>query len=301
MPPIVLGPQAIGSTRAYLVTLTDYAGSPVVFAGSETLAASVAYNGSTLLTPTAAFASASAGTVTLTVDNSGTTGLSSGYYPITLTVTSSGEPLAGLDDAYLLLTDPTGAASPLSGHLTTTDRARRALAGLALDDAQSVRITEAIGNLSRAAIRWMNRRHFTTTTVVDTFDGGAYTLWLEPPVQSITSVVVDGVTWAAGDYDFYPNTGGLYRVDRCHWPAKRRSIVVTYQAGYTSIPDDVHEAMSLALRHSFQGAKQDPAIKSLSVGQAKVDYNTTPATSLDMTLPDAALMALATYRINVFA
>jgi hypothetical protein len=300
MPPIILGPQLIGTTRAYEVALTDRSGNPFAFSGSETLTAAVTHRGSSLFSPTAVILSATGGTVTLTVDNSNTTGQKSGYYPITLTVTSGSEPLAGLTDAYLLLSDPGGSAGPLAGHLTTTDNARRALAGLDLSDAHAVRITDMIGNLSRAALRWMNRRHFLTTSVVDTFDGGAQFLWLEPPVQSIASVVVDGITWAAGDYSYYPETGALYRVDRCIWPSyKRRSVVVTYTSGQTEIPDDVHEGLAVALRHAFMGSKQDPTIKSLSVGDAKVDYGSTPSLSLEMGLPYAALDYLAPYRVNV--
>lgn len=98
---------------------------------------------------------------------------------------------------------------------------------------------------------------------VDTLDGSAQASLFLPlyPVQSITSVVEDGVTLTPGtDYLLYASRGQLVRLqgnnDRVWWwDYKRQSVVVTYTAGYDDaeagyeVPDDLRMVCaSIALR-----------------------------------------------------
>lgn len=71
--------------------------------------------------------------------------------------------------------------------------------------------------------------------VVETFDGGVSRLSLSHlPVSSVTSVVDDGATLAAGDYVVSPDSGVLSRVAGSGLSAFLvgvQSVVVTYVAG----------------------------------------------------------------------
>lgn len=85
-------------TTTYTVTARDTAGAAItgVYSGSETLALEVWPKGGSAVSLSGsgvAWLSASAGTITLTLDNSDMAALSPGPYELSITVTVDGEPI----------------------------------------------------------------------------------------------------------------------------------------------------------------------------------------------------------------
>jgi hypothetical protein len=123
------------------------------------------------------------------------------------------------------------------------------------------------------------------------------------PVASIASVVADGETLAAEDYECDIESGMLYRLsadERTRWTA--RKLTVNYTAGYIlpgnagrNLPHDVQRAciLMVAAQHNARG--RDPLLRSESaqdVGQ--VSY-LDPRAGMEAMPPQAAAL-LAPYR-----
>lgn len=80
------------------------------------------------------------------------------------------------------------------------------------------------------------------------------------PVTTLTSVVEDGVTLVSGT-DFYPDLDeGLLEKARSNWPwydvqarwtTQKQGVVVTYTAGYATIPADVKLACLIEVGRAF--------------------------------------------------
>lgn len=83
-------------------------------------------------------------------------------------------------------------------------------------------------------------------------------LWLKwTPVNSITSVVVDGTTLVAvTDYIFEPTSGRVARVSSGYltgWSVyKPASVVVTYNGGYVTVPLDLRDICATSAARAFQ-------------------------------------------------
>jgi hypothetical protein len=87
------------------------------------------------------------------------------------------------------------------------------------------------------------------------------------PVSSVSSVVEDGVTLDADEYEVDPVTGFLYRLDgddgRSCWPCVK--ITVTYTGGYElldELPRDIERACIELVKAWYFSAKRDPMVKS---------------------------------------
>lgn len=86
------------------------------------------------------------------------------------------------------------------------------------------------------------------------------------PVISITSVSVDGDALVGTITDLVEidkETGRLYRLDASanlvQWETGRLSIV--YQAGYSTMPGNLREAVMRLAKYGYSGRTRDPAIK----------------------------------------
>jgi hypothetical protein len=124
---------------------------------------------------------------------------------------------------------------------------------------------------------------FNRGTYTETYDGtGTDALMLtEMPVNSVSSVYVsDGETppsWiTAGTLDYALNGNGvLLAMNRggtaewgSTWPARRQSVMVTYDAGYDTVPSDVR---GIALAAASRMLVQGPALFE-SLGDVNVRY-----------------------------
>lgn len=185
------------------------------------------------------------------------------------------------------------------------------------DTTSDTKLTRYINAASKKISQYCNRV-FVTETVQETWrapanpSGGlAYNLSDEPlhlsrwPVQSITSVVVDGAAplVANTDYIFEPDTGNLYRLDAngryAAW-SFNYTLVVTYVAGYVDQEDDVAFAALNLVRLLWYSQPRDPTIKSEStVGVDSVTYDTSAGSPKGLSPEDQILATLDNYRVPV--
>jgi hypothetical protein len=89
------------------------------------------------------------------------------------------------------------------------------------------------------------------------------------PIAAVASIVENGVTLAASDYEIEAEPGFLCRLtgDReTRWPAVK--IIATYSAGY-DLPNDTPNALKQAaielVKAFYMGADRDPAVRNEGV------------------------------------
>lgn len=86
-------------------------------------------------------------------------------------------------------------------------------------------------------------------------------------VTAISSVVEDGVTLSADEYEVEKATGILTRLDEndepISWPCGK--IVVTYTAGFATVPGDLRLAAQAALREQWSAFQRDPLLRAETV------------------------------------
>jgi hypothetical protein len=91
---------------------------------------------------------------------------------------------------------------------------------------------------------------FSSTATTDKIDGGTeFLITTRAPIISITSITdnEDSTTVTATDYDFYAESGRIYRendavlfpTNQPKWYSGRQRYTVVYQAGYATIPEAV--------------------------------------------------------------
>ena len=140
-------------------------------------------------------------------------------------------------------------------------------------------VTYLIGKAEAIVERYVGSAVEKATLTDEWYDGPGHTnLWLrDRPVISITAVEELGAALADGTgYLMYEN-GLLVRMAGTQiegtWTWKRRSIKITYEAGYDPVPEDIgHVATDLAGRMFEQGAA-NAAIKTPGVNLERIgDY-----------------------------
>lgn len=131
-----------------------------------------------------------------------------------------------------------------------------------------------ITQMSHAAATYCNRV-FAKETVVDYFRpqnecrSTDKLLLSRFPVGTITSVVEDGTTLDAADYEVDPTTGFLWRLsddERTSWALAK--IVATYAGGYElldELPNDVERAVIVMVKQAWFAKSQDPMAKAEEV------------------------------------
>ena len=75
---------------------------------------------------------------------------------------------------------------------------------------------------------------------------------------------------AAADFVLYKNTG-IIRLDGLVFSAGIQNVNVTYDAGYTDIPDDLQQAVVELVADRFRN-KENQGVRSLAIGSYRVDY-----------------------------
>lgn len=96
--------------------------------------------------------------------------------------------------------------------------------------------------------------------LVETYSGGDRVILLRRrPVESVTSVVIDGTTVDAGDYT--PSPSGILARRSGRWPTGFRNVEVTYTAGRPAGPASVIDATKELIRINWrpqQGGNYSP-------------------------------------------
>lgn len=135
-------------------------------------------------------------------------------------------------------------------------------------------------NDATAAIEKHCQRRFASTSYTDRLDGtDRKLLYLcNKPIISVSSVTIDGTAiTAASDYDddsqywIEPKfngvkcIGAIYRADK--WDAGSQNVVVSYTAGYASIPDDIRRACNMLIKEWYNIYQNEEGLKSESIGR----------------------------------
>ena len=101
-------------------------------------------------------------------------------------------------------------------------------------------LTRLIGTVS-ALIRNLVNRDITTEAYVDKLNGTGSDSIMVPnyPITSISSIVISGVTIAVANYTY--DKGQIILLNGLTFPKGRLNIVVSYSAGYATIPYDIEQ------------------------------------------------------------
>lgn len=118
-------------------------------------------------------------------------------------------------------------------------------------------------------------------------------------VFSITSVVVAGTTLTTNDYEVDKSAGILHYLSSAgrevNWPTG--ATVVTYAAGFSTVPEPLKLAASLLVREAWAIAQRDPAIRAESFdGLGSFQYSAGSFMSQSGGLPPGVTDILASYR-----
>lgn len=119
----------------------------------------------------------------------------------------------------------------------------------------------------------------------------------------ITSVVADGTTLSASDYEVEPESGLLYRLSgesRVGWYATLVTIV--YKAGFVDVPSDLAGAASDLMRLRLSEGDRDPLVKGETIEIPDVETRRTdywvggmPGSGSDGPVPATILGKLSRY------
>jgi hypothetical protein len=129
------------------------------------------------------------------------------------------------------------------------------------------------------------------------------------PLISVSSVVETiagtATTLVAGtDYIADPDYGRLTRLDSYGRPRAWNAdpLVVTYSAGYASVPADIGEAVSEMVKARFYAMSRDPAIRERNVeGVMQTQYWFGAGPGADTDMPPTIQAKLDRYRVPVTA
>lgn len=144
-----------------------------------------------------------------------------------------------------------------------------------------------------AAIARFCQREFPSERLEDKFRTpastyGAGKLWLSrAPVTTIHSVVEDGATLTADDYELASDSGELWRLDgsgnRRAW-AGGALVVVEHTAGFallSALPYEIEAACIQQVKASYRAAPRDPTLRSRSMPDVMEEqYNVAGGTGI---------------------
>jgi hypothetical protein len=124
------------------------------------------------------------------------------------------------------------------------------------------------------------------------------------PIQSVTSIAVDGTTVYPGSVDIETTDGYLvYLNSPLARPSRgnRLNASVVYVAGYTSLPEDVTLACQKLTSNLLNKDTRDAAgIRSYSIGTKRVEYDTSATTLANASaIPPSVQSLLAPYRSSL--
>ncbi len=168
-------------------------------------------------------------------------------------------------------------------NLLTLDEMKAALGitGTALDAALTAlgaQISDLIAAECRVPVDGVTPPTLRQETIIETFRHRAYVkplILARRFVNSITSVVENGVALTAIDYEIEKASGFVNRLNSageiiCWAPA---TIVATYSAGLGAVPEALKLAAITVLREQWAAAKRDPLLRAETVeGIGRFEY-----------------------------
>jgi hypothetical protein len=196
---------------------------------------------------------------------------------------------------------------------TTSDVANR-LGGASFTTSEATLVGELIaaaqGHIERVAGRALEDASRTET--FDAPDSPA--IWLShTPVTGIDSITVDGTALASDQYRWH-SAGRVIRVSNGiprHWASRKiQTVVVTYDGGYSTVPEDLKDICARAAARAFQAGEAYSSVPAAAAGVRQValagsDSVTFATTAADITtsvsLTPEEIDAVAYYRNDVIA
>lgn len=136
--------------------------------------------------------------------------------------------------------------------LTTLANVREYLQTPAADTTKDNLLTRLI-NVASAAIesfcgRKFKSRSFTETHYYDDYESAQNILTKQFPITALTSITDDGVALTADELAECENRTTYIRLDE----ERSGTIVITYTAGYTTIPYDLEQACVLLVHYYYK-------------------------------------------------
>lgn len=188
-----------------------------------------------------------------------------------------------------------------------------AATGLTVTDALILQVSDAIARECRVAASGVAQPTMRAETLIETFRlsrrdaEGAWpyeetarrssSLFLaRMPVSSVTSIVADGTALAADEFELHGAEGRIVRlVSDCETAWAAQKIVVTYVAGFSTVPEDLKLAAILAVQEKSSATGRDPLLRGEShEGLGSMQYF--QSTTSPGGLPAAVVDMLAPYR-----
>lgn len=155
--------------------------------------------------------------------------------------------------------------------------------------------TEGLINAVSARANMITGRKLKSRTATVTLDGNGRDIILLPefPVDSVAEVRIDTkrefgdeTIVAAGSYDVYED-GRLYVEPRV--PFARRSVRVTYTAGFDPVPDDLQQAVIESVAYSWK------RLRSRAIGTSSITADGV-TTQYEIDIPIPAKRVFESYR-----
>ena len=120
-------------------------------------------------------------------------------------------------------------------------------------------ITDVIAGVTQDFQQYMGQKILQQTNTAEVVwgTGTRHICLKEAPIQSISSITVDGTALTSAEYEIHANSGVLLKVLDGYperWPEGAR-IVVTYVSGYSAVPPAIRDAATQQARHVFRQSK----------------------------------------------
>lgn len=158
-----------------------------------------------------------------------------------------------------------------SRDLTTLETVKQELS--ITDSSKDAFIDRLIAEMSAFATTYCQRQ-FAQETLVDSFRPKSTVcsplILSRAPVTSITSIVENGTALGAGDYEYDPETGFVWRLNgsdqRIAWQCGK--IEVTFVGGYEllgDLPFEVERGVIEMVKEAFFAKTRDPMVKAEDV------------------------------------
>ena len=152
-------------------------------------------------------------------------------------------------------------------------------------------------NASAAITTYLDRDIEETVYTGEVYDGptGSALLLLKSwPVTAIASITENGTLLVYGtDYIWYED-GRVIRIAGdtnvlSLWSAGMQNVVVTYTAGYATVPHAIRDVCARAAARAFEkgaafASAKDPGVSKESIGDYRVTYDTLLTADLDFVL-----------------
>lgn len=195
--------------------------------------------------------------------------------------------------------------APAATRLTTIEAVK---IEMAIEDGQAdTWIIQAIARATTAIGTWLNR-DLARATESEQFRlaGRQRRLGLARyPVESIATIVEDGVTLSGSDYELEHAIGWLHRLDGADnltfWPATK--IVVAYVGGYVmpgqsgrNLPEDIERAAILLIKAWWFARNRDSMVKAEIIPDVLETQYWVDAQGESAGLPPDVTALLASYR-----